>query len=124
MISNEATSILTQREAEKQSIRLAEEILGFKPISERGEKWSKELLTDYCEKLLSEEITPFQFCNLIQLFDSGFLGLRTVEDGFVYCPEWLGDLWNNCDWCDESWSLSNSPHLAGEANKVLKKNET
>ncbi len=114
---------LSEEEAEKQSLRLAADILKFHPISEKGEKWAKDLLNRYCEKLLNEEIAPFEFCRLVQLFDANFLGMRTLENGSPEYPEWLGDLWNNCDWCDESWNLSNSPHLAEEAKKVMR-NET
>ena len=114
---------LSEEEAEKQSIRLSAEILNFEPVSEKGEEWAKELLMEYCEKLLNEKITPFEFCRLVEVFDVNFLGIRTHEDGSLEYPEWLGDLWNNCDWCDETWTLSNSPHLAEEADKVLK-NET
>ena len=114
---------LSEEEAEKNSIRLAAEVLNFEPVSEKGEKWAKVLLKQYCKKLLSEEITPFEFCRLVQVFDANFLGLRTLENGSLEYPAWLGDLWNNCDWCDETWSLSNSTHLEAEARKVLE-NET
>lgn len=114
---------LTDDGAEKESIRLAEEILDFKPVSEKGAEWAKEMLVEYCEKLLKEEITPVKFCGLVQLFDANFLGIRTLEDGSLEYPAWLGDLWNNCDWCDESWSLENSPQLVKEAKKVMN-NET
>ena len=114
---------LSTEEAQKRSIALAEEILGFKPVSEQGEKLAKELLVGYCEKLIKKEITPMKFCLLVQLFDANYLGLRTLGDGSLEYPAWLGNLWNNCDWCDESWSLSSSPHLLEEAKKVIK-NET
>jgi hypothetical protein len=110
---------LSDEDAEKESIRLAKEIAGFSPTSEQGEKWAQELLSEYCQKLLDEEITPLQFCNLVNQFDGGFLGARDIGEGLAYYPEWLGDLWNNCDWCDESWDLANSPHLAEEAKKVM-----
>lgn len=110
---------LSYDDAEKESIRLAKEITGFSPTSELSEKWAQELLSIYCKKLLSEEITPFQFCSLVNQFDGGFLGARDIGEGLAYYPEWLGKLWNNCDWCDESWTLSSSPHLAEEARKVI-----
>ena len=112
---------LSDEEAEKKSISLATEITGFNPTSEQSEEWAKELLAEHCSKLLNEEITPAQFCNLVNQFDGGFLGARDIGEGLAYYPEWLGQLWNNCDWCDESWSISNSPHLVEEAKKVLKR---
>jgi len=49
-----------------------------------------------------------------------FLGIRETSKYELEYPLWLGDLWNACDWCDESWSLSNSPHLKEEADKVIR----
>ena len=110
---------LTNEHQENQALRLAEELTDFKPVSEQGEIWAKELLSNYCESLLKEDMPPFDFCKLVQLFDASFLGIRTLSNGSLEYPEWLGDLWNNCDWCDESWTISTSPHLAKEALKVL-----
>ena len=110
---------LSNEKAEKESIRLANEITGFNPTSEKGEKWAQEILSEYCKKLLNDEITPIQLCNLVNQFDGGFLGARDIGEGLAYYPDWLGDLWNSCDWCDESWSLSNSPHLIEEVRKIL-----
>lgn len=114
---------LSDVDAEKESVRLAIEIADFSPTSEQSEKWAKEILVEHCQKLLKEEITPLQFCNLVNQFESCFLGARDVGDGLAYYPEWLGDLCNCCDWCDKSWDLSNSSHLAEEAKKIMK-NET
>ncbi|MCW1916522.1 hypothetical protein OJ996_23245 [Luteolibacter sp. GHJ8] len=30
----------------------------------------------------------------------------------------LGNLYNACDWCDDGWTLENSPYLAEEAGRV------
>ncbi len=35
-------------------------------------------------------------------------------------PSFIGDLYNACDWCDESWTLENAPYLVEEAERVLK----
>jgi hypothetical protein len=32
---------------------------------------------------------------------------------------WMGNLWNNCDWCDGSWSYENCPSLVDEAHRVV-----
>ncbi len=111
---------LPAEKAKEYALKLAEQITGFSPISEQGEIWSKELLASYCGELLIGKITPYRFCSLIQQFDYSFLGLHEEEEGKIYYPEWLGDLWNQCDWCEESWELSDFPRLAAEAEKVLK----
>ena len=112
---------LGYEKAEHESARLAEEITGFIPTSEQGEKWGQEILLDFCEKLLREELAPYDFCQLVRQFDGGFLGAREMDDEkVVYYPEWLGDLWNDCDWCDGRWTLSNSPELEKGVRKFLK----
>ena len=110
---------LVEAEAERISLVLAEEIEGFTPVSEQGEIWAKEILANFCEMVLSEKISPNKFCHLVQGYDANFLGLRENAAGELEYPVWLGDLWNACDWCDESWSISNSPHLKQEIEKVL-----
>jgi len=112
---------LSYEKAEKESIRLACQINNFKVTSEASEEWAKSLLLEYSKKLLNEEIKPIFFCNLVNMFDGAFLGVRDIGEGLAYYPEWLGDLWNCCDWCDESWSLVNSSHLADEVKKYIYK---
>ena len=47
---------LGYEEAERQALRLADEIRGFSPLSEQSEAWARELLYSYCKKLLAGEI--------------------------------------------------------------------
>lgn len=112
---------LSRHDAAEHALRLAKEILGFTPVSEKGEEWAIELLSQNCARLVAGEISPMKFCSLVQLFDANFIGMRTLEDGSLEYPEWLGDLWNHCDWCEDSWSQSNSPHLVAEARKIMEK---
>ncbi len=35
----------------------------------------------------------------------------------------LGDLYNACDWCDDTWTLENAPYLAEESARVASKIE-
>ncbi len=111
---------LNPLDAEKYSLKLAHELLGFHPVSELGEKYAKELLVVCGEKLLKGEISPSRFCRLVTTYDLSFLGMHRLENGDLEYPEWLGDLWNSCDCCDESSSLSNSPHLVAEVKKVIR----
>jgi hypothetical protein len=110
---------LNKHRAKDASLRLAQELMGFEPISEKGELLAIAVLKEQSKLLLDGKITPLSFCKLVQLFDRNFLGLRVLENGSLEYPLWLGDLWNCCDWCDESWAISNSPTLADEAKKVL-----
>ena len=112
----------TKEELEELILKIAEEQNGFVPVSEAGEKEAVDILIEISEKLIKKEITPNKFCYVVSLFDANFLGLRKTDENTLEYPNWLGDLWNNCDWCDESWTNSNSPHLIEEVNKMLKEN--
>ena len=65
--------------------------------------------------LLDGQITPLNFC---RFFNS--MEVQLVTDSKFLPDEvaFLGDLYNCCDWCDETWTLENSPHLAEESARV------
>lgn len=65
--------------------------------------------------LLDGEITPSTFCSFFNSMESALVVESELSAGDV---DFLGDLYNACDWCDGSWTLENSPHLAGEAARV------
>jgi len=110
---------LTYEEAKKVALRLARDLHDFSPTSEQGEDWARELLHLYGQKLLDEKINVLTFCQLVQKFDNAFLDARPTDDDTVYYPEWLGNLWNWCDWCDETWTLESSPELVEEVRRIL-----
>jgi hypothetical protein len=103
-------------------LRIAHDYEGFLPVSQEGEKEAIEILNGACDKFLREEITPSQFCRVVSTFDAGFLDFTKLDERTFEYPAWLGNLWNACDWCDESWTNANSPHLLAEAKRVLANN--
>ena len=105
--------------AEELALKIANDLHGFTPDSEQSELWAKELLKDFAQKLLNEEISVFTFCEFVRLCDGWFLGSRPMEEGISYYPSWLGDLWNGCDWCDETWQLHHHPELEREIRSIL-----
>lgn len=80
----------------------------FSLTNKESEMASAELLADVGKSYLKRKKTPKEVCDLVQLFDTRFMEVQNEE-----C-NWLGDLWNLFDWCDESWSFDNKPHLAKE----------
>jgi hypothetical protein len=64
------------------------------------------------KRLLNRVIPPFQFCKIVNSLDA------SLSDSGRY-PKWLGELWNACDWCDESWTLENQKHLKDTAERLL-----
>lgn len=80
----------------------------FMPISEEGELIAIEILEEESMKFLNQDITPLQFCEIIRKLDANFLDLRNKY------PDWLGNLYNECECCDESWTFADCPCLANE----------
>jgi len=94
---------------------------GFNSQSVEAEISAAEYLIDLAEQYLIGNIEPIKICDIVQKIDSGFLGApRNLPKGIAYYPEWLGDLYNSCDWCDESWSFDSKPHLKSELEKQVK----
>ncbi len=65
--------------------------------------------------LLDRQITPSNFC---KFFNS--MEVHLISDS-EFTPDevaFLGNLYNCCDWCDDTWTLENSPHLAEEGARV------
>jgi hypothetical protein len=68
---------------------------------------------EYLATLLKRrELTPMQFCKRIQEIEAQVLDHR------MRYPLWLGEAWDACDWCDESWTVENSPWLIDIAKKI------
>ncbi len=66
--------------------------------------------------LLDETITPSSFCRFFNAMEMQLVIDSEFAPGEV---AFLGDLYNCCDWCDDSWTLENSPHLAEEDSRVV-----
>lgn len=74
---------------------------------------SAEYLLHSLEDYLAQKIVPLQICTLIQKIESAMIEVGQLSpENIIYYPSWLGDLWNQCDWCDESWRFETHPHLA------------
>jgi hypothetical protein len=85
-----------------------------------GERILQEILQDQIVALLNRTTSPLLFCNFVQRLESLYLDTSPVVDGHIEYPHFLGDLWNACDWCDETWTLDNANYLQEEATNVLK----
>lgn len=86
--------------------------------SDEGVSACKELLVKQIERLHCRDITPFDFCNFVQVLEACYLDNAARTEGDVAYPDFLGDLWNVCDWCDESWTLENAESLRRESKRV------
>lgn len=113
----------SEEEVENILLNIVKDKYDFEPVSEEGEEIAIEILNDLSELLLNEEITPRKFCLVVSRLEANFIDFRRIDERTFEYPPWLGDLWNQCDWCDESWTNSNSPHLISEVNKMLSINK-
>jgi hypothetical protein len=105
-------------------LALARSRLAFEPVSLEGVEIAKTILRNELTRFLNREISPIVLCALVNRIELQYLGaipISTVNES--YYPRWIGDLYNNCDCCDDTWTLDSSPHLAREALAVLQKLE-
>ncbi|EPG38188.1 hypothetical protein F907_02160 [Acinetobacter colistiniresistens] len=67
------------------------------------------------------QIRPFDLCRIFNNIEIGFMGAqRNLPLNIAYYPLWTGNLYHACDWCDETWTLENSPHLGIEVKKQIR----
>ncbi len=84
----------------------------FSPQSISAEILAAKHLIKVASKYLNDEVTPMSVCRVVGKIDGGFLGApRGLPDNIAYYPDWLGNLYNSCDWCDDTWTSSSAPHL-------------
>ncbi|WKE64242.1 hypothetical protein PVT67_11125 [Gallaecimonas kandeliae] len=69
---------------------------------------------------LEGKLTPVDVCRVVGKIDSGFLGApRGLPKNVAYYPNWLGNLYDSCDWCDETWTSDSAPHLKSDLEAQL-----
>ena len=71
------------------------------------------------ERLLKKQLRPLEFCKMVAEFEAYLLDRASVE-----CPQWIGDLWNACDWCDETWMIESASGLKDTVQEFLSANDT
>lgn len=104
---------------------IAKDINGFSIKSWESEPFAKRSLVKALQMFIDERKSVQEICVLINKLDMLYnIELSGVENQNKDTNDgewWLGDLWNCCDWCDETWSYSNSSHLIIEAKRVIEK---
>jgi len=55
---------------------------------------------ELCRRFLSDDLRPYELCRLV----------APIERTFDY-PDWLGDFFNHCDWCEPESTRSHLPGL-------------
>ncbi len=72
----------------------------FSSSSSEAEFHARSKLRELCARALRHECRPYDL----------YLAVQLIEDQFEF-PEWLGDLWNHCDWTDPRTQWVHVPHL-------------
>lgn len=96
---------------------IARERFGFDPISHNGEPFVGEVLRQYLQRFLTRELRPIDLCRIVWDVEAKY-GDAAFGDDRPY-PDWAGQLWNACDWCDETWTHDSAAFLVSEARRVL-----
>lgn len=92
----------------------------FSPQSLSSEILAAKYLIKVVTNYLNGKITPIDVCRVINNIETNFLGAhRGLPENIAYYPSWLGDLYNSCDWCDESWTNDDYPHLKQDIENQL-----
>ena len=121
---SELYAFQTYEEATEALCQIAKNVNGFIPNSWEAEPYAIITLKKHINLFLDKKISVVSLCTLVQTLDANF-----ISNGFAGQPrpqqlqnldkfDWLGNLWNCCDWCDEYWNYENSFHLVAEAKKV------
>lgn len=90
----------------------------FEIGSAEGIRACKTVLLHQIQLLQIREIAPSSFCRFIFELETSLLDNAIPVEGVIPYPDFLGDLWNACDWCDASWTLDNSDYLRDESKRV------
>ena len=85
-------------------------------ISEKGsdfeffkyEEDAKQMLSNRIQQYLNGECPPYGLCQMVSPIEHCFDS-----------PNWLGDLYNSCDWCEPNSHHSDFRHLEQTAKEVL-----
>ena len=104
--------------------KIAKDVNDFSPNSWAAKPYAINTLKKALSQFLNKKIPVTSLCSLINTLDANF-----ITNDFAGQPrpqrlqnldklDWLGDLWNCCDWCDEHWNYENSFHLVAQAKKV------
>lgn len=107
------------------TLRLAWELNRFVPASWEAVPYAQGALKRALEYFLAKKISVQILCKLVENLDATFNVHLSCYPNPSPLGEsekwWMGNLWNNCDWCEDSWTYENCPALVEEANRVATK---
>ena len=96
--------------------RIADERYGFLPCSADADAIIGQIAYDYLTRFVERQLSPLQMCQFVAQIDAHYID-RVPND--YPTPAWVATLYNSCDWCDDSWTHGNMPHLVEDVRAVL-----
>ena len=118
------TLIATTDEGEASELltRMAVEVNTFDPHSPSAEPFAMRAMQRLIERFLARRLSVQQFCSRVNELDSTFVtnAAFTQNPSANLAPHanWLGNLWNCCDWLPESSTHEDVPELLAEVERV------
>ena len=92
----------------------------FRINSDEGLLTCRAELKRQIRLLLDRQITPSSFCRFFNSMESELVIDFDLDPHDV---AFLGNLYNACDWCDDTWTLESAPYLAEESAHVASRIE-
>jgi hypothetical protein len=115
-------SCSTEEDAAVLTLKLAWELNRFVPASWEAVPYAQGALKRALDNFVTKKTSVQKLCNLVESLDATFnvhLGRYPNPPPLNESEEWwMGNLWNNCDWCDDSWTYEDCPSLVEEAHRV------
>jgi hypothetical protein len=105
-------------------LKIANDVNGFRPQSWEAEPFAAGALQKALIRFLAGELSVQLLCKLITELDMVFTCAAPKDMGSpelspLHGKSWQGNLWNCCDWCDDTWTFENSQPLIAEVHRVL-----
>jgi hypothetical protein len=108
----------TYEAVEQLVLKIAYHCNQFEPTALNAEPHAIKTCQKAIQLLLMHSLSTERFCDVINLLDTNFVTI--VRSSASPYPNWLGNLWNCCDWYEEcSASALQKQAIADEAARVL-----
>jgi hypothetical protein len=89
---------------------------GFVLESREGKRAAVEVLRDQCRLFLAGQLAAGDLCEVVRFLESNLRELPHVTESEALGAGWLFDLWNACDWIEET---GRTPELTRAATEFL-----
>jgi len=93
--------------------QIAAERFEFFPGCADGNRIVGLIVVEYLKRYINRELTPMELCKFIAIVDAYYIDCVPNDHPVL---QWVSDLYNACDWCDDSWEQT---ILVEDAERVI-----